>query len=151
MKIIPSKEDLEEFNSTLTDDEKLRILQTFNDDIKYCLGIAYETLQDCVEEVVSERKVDLKPYQKTRKLTEYQKTVADFLKREELTNLSPKDLTSSPYFSWANCECCDSEEGGYREDCNGHNPLTKEISGSYSICNACIHYLEYGQLGGHLK
>jgi len=72
----------------------------------------------------------------------YEKSVADFLKREGLANLSSK--SSEPFFSWHACECCGDTLGGNREEANGYNPTTKEVQDYEFICEDCIYYVEYG-------
>ena len=79
---------------------------------------------------------------------EYQKTVADFMKGEGITNLSTisdENGNIEPSFSWSSCDCCGSDFGGDRYDCNGYNPTTKEIQ-EYTVCSDCVYYAEYGQL-----
>ena len=99
---------------------------------------------------------------------DYQATVAAFMEREGLANLTtghlrcpecnvewdeekcPKcggdrETFDEPFFSWQPCQCCGSSLGGNREHATGYNPTTKEIQ-EYTICEDCAYYAEYGRL-----
>lgn len=76
---------------------------------------------------------------------EYQQSVADFMTREGITNLTAISA-EEPHFSWTSCDCCGSPLGGDREYASGYNPITKAICGPYSVCEDCIYYAEYGRL-----
>lgn len=81
---------------------------------------------------------------------EYEANVADFFKREGITNLSTvydeeTGENDEPSFSWGPCQCCGSTLGGDRYKCNGYNPTTKEVQ-NYTVCTDCVYYAEYGQL-----
>jgi len=87
-----------------------------------------------------------------KEYTEYEKDVADFFKREGITNLSSTydeetgEGYMEPFFSWSPCECCGSTLGGDREECAGYNPTTKEVHGPFNVCQDCVYYAEYGHL-----
>ena len=71
----------------------------------------------------------------------------DYLMASEgINNLSTIDWEAENYFSWKNCDVCGRPLGGDRIDCNGYNPITKEVQGPYSVCMDCHYYAEYGQL-----
>lgn len=99
----------------------------------------------------------------------YEAAVADFFKREGITNLTGGHITcpdcgvewddadtcpecgasresaDSPFFSWRPCECCGRHEGGDREHATGWNPTENRVQ-EYTICEDCIYYAEYGRL-----
>lgn len=90
---------------------------------------------------------------------DYQESVSDFSEREGITNLTSEhseerdhclicgeELGIDPFFSWRSCECCGSHLGGNREHASGYNPKTKEGQ-CYDVCEDCLYYAEYGQLG----
>jgi hypothetical protein len=76
--------------------------------------------------------------------TEYKTTVAAFMVREGIQNLTT-DSDPEPWFSWAPCHCCNTHLGGNRENATGYNPTTKEVQ-EYVICSDCVYYAEYGKL-----
>jgi hypothetical protein len=100
---------------------------------------------------------------------DYEATVAAFFEREGIQNLSTghlqcpdceidfecsacprcgKDAGSfplEPFFSWSACDCCGTTLGSNREDAHGWNPATREIQ-TYTVCEDCVYYAEYGQL-----
>ena len=79
---------------------------------------------------------------------EYINNVDHFFKIEGINNLSQisdTDGNCEPYFSSNNCECCNTNLGGDRYDCNGYNQNTKKIY-VYSICKICVYYIEYGEI-----
>ncbi len=55
------------------------------------------------------------------------------------------EFPNEPYFSWSPCDCCNTHEGGNREDATAYNPITKEIF-QFTICEDCAYYAEYGRL-----
>ncbi len=75
----------------------------------------------------------------------YEKSVAAFMKREGIENLSAISQ-DEPYFSWRNCDCCKRLEEGMREDCSGYNLTADKVQGPYTICEDCVYYAEYGRL-----
>ncbi len=83
---------------------------------------------------------------------EYEQDVADFFKREGITNLTGTydeetgEGSMEPFFSWYPCQCCGSTLGGDREECSGWNPTTKEVHGPFTVCMDCVYYAEYGTL-----
>ena len=73
-----------------------------------------------------------------------------FFEHEGITNLSQiqdDDGYCEPYFSSSSCDCCNSSLGGNRYNCNGYNPINKEIY-EYQICMECIFYCETGEFCG---
>lgn len=79
---------------------------------------------------------------------EYIDNVKHFFEIEGIVNLSQitdKDNHCESYFSYSNCECCNSNLGGDRYFCNGYNPTTEEVY-EYSICKVCVYYSEYGEI-----
>lgn len=79
---------------------------------------------------------------------EYKLRVDDFFKTEGITNLSQiadSEGYCEPYFSHSNCECCNSNLGGDRYNCNGYNPTAKEVY-EYSVCTDCVYYIETGEI-----
>jgi hypothetical protein len=80
---------------------------------------------------------------------EYQKSVAKFIARENLSFLStgtdtkPEDEGGNPdpWFSWRPCECCGSPLGGNREYLFAWSGKTRV---QFEICEDCVYYLEYG-------
>ena len=79
-----------------------------------------------------------------REYSDYKAAVERFFEKEGIQNLT--GLSGETYFSNSRCDCCNRPFGGDREDCNGYNPITKEIQEGYSICSDCVHYAEYGEL-----
>lgn len=82
---------------------------------------------------------------------EYEADVADFFKREGITNLSTvydeeTGENEEPSFSWGPCHCCGSTLGGDRYKCNGYNPTLEEVQEYSAVCTDCVYYAEYGQL-----
>jgi len=83
-----------------------------------------------------------------KQYADYEKAVADFLKRNDVKGNGPEHTEPDPgfegFFSWRPCGCCGSGLGGTREDyifANGHNETFTE-----AICVDCVYYLAYGQL-----
>lgn len=89
----------------------------------------------------------LKHIENQKDYDEYKKRVEDFFTREGINSLSVSEnfQNCEPYFSWADCDCCNRPLGGNRYDCDGYNPTTREIT-TYSVCMDCAYYAEYGQL-----
>jgi hypothetical protein len=73
---------------------------------------------------------------------DYVEKVNDFYSTG-LESLCSLDL--EPYFSWSSCECCNSNLGGDRYDCQSFNRQTKNVY-DFSVCLDCYYYAEYGQL-----
>ena len=79
---------------------------------------------------------------------EYIDSVNHFFKLEGINNLSQipdTDGNCEPYFSSTNCDCCNSNLGGDRYDCNGYNPTTEKVY-EYSVCVTCVYYTETGEI-----
>ena len=104
---------------------------------------------------------------------EYQKNVAEFFKKEGITDLfggisqcedcgfdfsqdglphgvkcgcgNTKEMLEEPSFSMQSCDCCGTHLGGDRYKATGYNPQLKEVF-VYEICGDCLYYSEYGQL-----
>lgn len=72
------------------------------------------------------------------------KEVMQFMKDENINNLSPKESDQEPYFSWKGCDCCNNKKGATVENCTGFNPDTKEIQ-EYKICGDCLYIATYGE------
>lgn len=86
---------------------------------------------------------------------EYQKTIAMFIEREELSFLSTGTNDGEhgdidPWFSWRPCPCCKSPLGGMREYLwawsGAKEGYTPGIRVEFEICQDCVYYLEYGKL-----
>lgn len=90
---------------------------------------------------------------------EYETDFADFMKRENITNLTAEIgedtdhacvicgeiVGCDPWFSRHPCDCCGTRLGGDRVHATGYNPETKEGQ-CYAVCWDCIYYAEYGRL-----
>jgi hypothetical protein len=91
---------------------------------------------------------------------EYEKSVADFIAREQLSFLSTgtedrldpnihseaytgRD-SGEPWFSWHPCECCQSALGGNREYLYARNAANEIVQ--FEICEDCVYYINYGRL-----
>lgn len=55
------------------------------------------------------------------------------------------EINQESYFSWRPCDCCGTSLGGNREDATGYNRERNAIQ-SYSVCEDCVYFAEYGQL-----
>ena len=86
---------------------------------------------------------------------EYQKRVAAFIAREQITFLSTscQELDQlgnedaperEPWFSWSPCECCGSHLGGNREYLYARDASDEIVQ--FTICEDCVYYVNYGQL-----
>jgi hypothetical protein len=78
----------------------------------------------------------------------YQKTVAEFIERENLSFISTGTNDGEhgdvdPWFSWRPCPCCQSSLGGLREYLWAWAGETRV---QFEICEDCVYYLEYGRL-----
>jgi len=79
---------------------------------------------------------------------EYKKNVNHFFEIEGVTNLSQitdNDGYCEPYFSYNNCDCCNTNLSGERYDCNSYSPTTEKVY-KYSVCTTCVYYVEYGEI-----
>jgi hypothetical protein len=70
----------------------------------------------------------------------YQDRFEEFMRLNELTNLSRIDNEDEAYFSWQPCECCQTRLGGNRVTVSGCSRY------EFLICADCEYYAEYGQL-----
>lgn len=55
-------------------------------------------------------------------------------------------VTSAPFYSSRNCECCGSGGGNQMYECDAYNRNTREVQDYDFICEDCAYYVEYGQL-----
>lgn len=100
---------------------------------------------------------------------EYEATVAEFMKKEGIANLSTgwnacpeceepfedgcctscgknkDEFPLEPFFAWNSCECCGMSNGNFYP-ANGYNPTTKEVHEFDRICENCQYYAENGRL-----
>jgi hypothetical protein len=87
----------------------------------------------------------------------YQRTVASFIKREEIsflyTGCTPygeperqqeDNQDGEPWFSWRPCEMCGCTLGGNREYLFARD-VNREIC-QFTICEDCVYYVNYGRL-----
>lgn len=80
-----------------------------------------------------------------REYEQYQRTVEKFINREQIELLSTTTYNGEPWFSWRACEMCGSPLGGMRVYLRAtHTPTKQDFT--YSICNDCEYYVEYGRL-----
>ena len=74
----------------------------------------------------------------------YQKRVAEFMRQNELNNLTRVNNDSEPFFSGQACECCLRDLGGNRIAASGYSRTG--VIYEFDICTDCEYYAEYGQL-----
>ena len=75
---------------------------------------------------------------------EYQDRFEEFMRLNDLTNLTRMDNESEGHFSAARCECCLTPLAGNRIDASGYSRTG--VVYEFSICSDCEYYAEYGQL-----
>lgn len=81
--------------------------------------------------------------------TQYQQTVADFLRKNHVKPgcHSPKSIEpNAPFFSWRPCECCSRDLAGERETYTFVMDFTSGETFEADICSDCVYYLTYDRL-----
>ena len=74
----------------------------------------------------------------------YEDRFEEFMRLNDLINLTRIDSDQDSYFSWERCECCLRPLGGDRIDASGYSRTG--VVYEFSICLDCEYYAEYGQL-----